>query len=318
MPRQVPLEKRGTSGSWLTSMPVKPRRRSASSITPAALTRSARCTTGLRPWTGWSRSRSAASPSPPLPRRRSGTTTASTSSTRRATSTSRSKWSASLRVLDGAVGVFCAVGGVEPQSETVWRQADKYGVPRIAFINKMDRVGANFTAVVNQIRTKLGKNAVPLQLPDRSRRQVPRRHRPRADEGSDLQRRSPRREVRDGRDSGRASRRGRASSREDGRVDRRTARRAAEEVPRRRAARACRAEGSAPRGHDRPEDHAGPLRLGVQEQGRAAAARRRGRLPPFAGRHPAGQGHREPRTTSRSSSARRRTTSRSPRSSSRS
>jgi elongation factor G len=71
----------------------------------------------------------------------------------------------SLRVLDGAVGVFCAVGGVEPQSETVWRQADKYGVPRIAFINKMDRIGANFEAVVNQIRTKLGKNAVALQLP---------------------------------------------------------------------------------------------------------------------------------------------------------
>src|SRR5213594_3542693 len=71
----------------------------------------------------------------------------------------------SLRVLDGAVGVFCAVGGVEPQSETVWRQADKYGVPRIAFVNKMDRVGANFMAVVNQIRQKLGNNAVPLQLP---------------------------------------------------------------------------------------------------------------------------------------------------------
>jgi elongation factor G len=71
----------------------------------------------------------------------------------------------SLRVLDGAVGVFCAVGGVEPQSETVWRQADKYGVPRIAFVNKMDRIGANFIAVVNQIRQKLGKNAVPLQLP---------------------------------------------------------------------------------------------------------------------------------------------------------
>src|SRR6187401_3100338 len=67
----------------------------------------------------------------------------------------------SLRVLDGAVGVFCAVGGVEPQSETVWRQADRYGVPRLAFINKMDRVGANFEAVVNQIRQKLGKNAVP-------------------------------------------------------------------------------------------------------------------------------------------------------------
>jgi len=71
----------------------------------------------------------------------------------------------SLRVLDGAVGVFCAVGGVEPQSETVWRQADKYGVPRLAFVNKMDRIGANFISVVNQIRQKLGKNAVPLQLP---------------------------------------------------------------------------------------------------------------------------------------------------------
>ncbi|HVR43364.1 MAG TPA: elongation factor G [Thermoanaerobaculia bacterium] len=71
----------------------------------------------------------------------------------------------SLRVLDGAVGVFCAVGGVEPQSETVWRQADRYGVPRIAFVNKMDRIGANFEAVIAQIRTKLGKNAVPFQLP---------------------------------------------------------------------------------------------------------------------------------------------------------
>ena len=68
----------------------------------------------------------------------------------------------SLRVLDGAVGVFCAVGGVEPQSETVWRQADKYGVPRIAFVNKMDRIGASFENVVGQIRQKLGKNAVPL------------------------------------------------------------------------------------------------------------------------------------------------------------
>ncbi|MBV9373296.1 MAG: GTP-binding protein, partial [Alphaproteobacteria bacterium] len=71
----------------------------------------------------------------------------------------------SLRVLDGAVACFDGVAGVEPQSETVWRQADKYGVPRIAFVNKMDRIGANFTSVVNQIRQKLGKNAVPLQLP---------------------------------------------------------------------------------------------------------------------------------------------------------
>jgi elongation factor G len=71
----------------------------------------------------------------------------------------------SLRVLDGACAVFCAVGGVEPQSETVWRQADRYGVPRIAFVNKMDRVGANFLRVVGQVRDRLGGFAVPIQLP---------------------------------------------------------------------------------------------------------------------------------------------------------
>ncbi len=71
----------------------------------------------------------------------------------------------SLRVLDGAVAVFCAVGGVEPQSETVWRQANKYGVPRMAFVNKMDRAGANFLRVVEQIRDRLGANPVPIQLP---------------------------------------------------------------------------------------------------------------------------------------------------------
>ena len=69
----------------------------------------------------------------------------------------------SLRVLDGACAVFCAVGGVEPQSETVWRQADKYRVPRIAFVNKMDRAGANFMRVVDQLKVRLGCNAVPLQ-----------------------------------------------------------------------------------------------------------------------------------------------------------
>ncbi len=71
----------------------------------------------------------------------------------------------SLRVLDGAVGVFCAKGGVEPQSENVWRQADTYNVPRMAFINKMDILGANFYAAVDQIRNRLGKNAICLQLP---------------------------------------------------------------------------------------------------------------------------------------------------------
>jgi elongation factor G len=71
----------------------------------------------------------------------------------------------SLRVLDGACAVFCAVGGVEPQSETVWRQANKYGVPRLAFVNKMDRAGADFLRVVQQIRDRLGARPVPIQLP---------------------------------------------------------------------------------------------------------------------------------------------------------
>ena len=71
----------------------------------------------------------------------------------------------SLRVLDGAVGVFCAKGGVEPQSENVWRQADTYNVPRMAFINKMDILGANFYAAVDQIKNRLGKNAIVIQLP---------------------------------------------------------------------------------------------------------------------------------------------------------
>ena len=71
----------------------------------------------------------------------------------------------SLRILDGAIAVFCAVGGVEPHSETVWKQAGKYGVPKIAFVNKMDRVGADYFNVVEQIRTKLGANAVPVQIP---------------------------------------------------------------------------------------------------------------------------------------------------------
>lgn len=71
----------------------------------------------------------------------------------------------SLRVLDGAVALFCAVGGVEPQSETVWRQADKFGVPRIAFINKMDRVGADFFNVIQMMKDRLGANPVPVQIP---------------------------------------------------------------------------------------------------------------------------------------------------------
>ena len=71
----------------------------------------------------------------------------------------------SLRVLDGAIGVFCAVGGVEPQTETVWKQADTYKVPRIAFVNKMDRLGANFYEVLNEMEKKLGATPVPLFIP---------------------------------------------------------------------------------------------------------------------------------------------------------
>ncbi len=71
----------------------------------------------------------------------------------------------SLRVLDGAIAIFCAVGGVEPQSETVWRQADKYNVPRVAFINKMDRAGADFFGVVQQIKDRLGANPLPIEIP---------------------------------------------------------------------------------------------------------------------------------------------------------
>ena len=71
----------------------------------------------------------------------------------------------SLRVLDGAVAVFCAVGGVEPQSETVWRQADKYNVPRIAFVNKMDRVGSDFYNVMKMVKDRLGANPLPVVIP---------------------------------------------------------------------------------------------------------------------------------------------------------
>ncbi|WP_414348697.1 GTP-binding protein, partial [Synechococcus sp. H55.11] len=71
----------------------------------------------------------------------------------------------SMRVLDGAVAVFCGVAGVQPQSETVWRQANRYKVPRVCFVNKMDRAGANFFVVVEQIRERLGAKAVPIQIP---------------------------------------------------------------------------------------------------------------------------------------------------------
>ena len=84
----------------------------------------------------------------------------------------------SLRVLDGAVAVFDAVAGVEPQTETVWRQADKYGVPRMCFVNKMDRIGADFYRCVDMIRDRLDATVAVIQLPIGVRERVPRRHRP--------------------------------------------------------------------------------------------------------------------------------------------
>ena len=95
----------------------------------------------------------------------------------------------SLRVLDGAVVVFDGVAGVEPQSETVWRQADRYGVPRFCFINKLDRTGADFWRGVDSIRDRLGANAVPIQIPIGQRGQLQGRHRPGRDEGDLLPRR---------------------------------------------------------------------------------------------------------------------------------
>jgi elongation factor G len=107
----------------------------------------------------------------------------------------------SLRVLDGACAVFCAVGGVEPQSETVWRQANKYKVPRLAFVNKMDRAGANFFRVVEQIKAALGRQRGSHSGADRRRGSVRRRGRPRQDEGDLLGRRNQGRQLRGAGDS---------------------------------------------------------------------------------------------------------------------
>ena len=184
----------------------------------------------------------------------------------------------SLRVLDGAVAVFDSVAGVEPQSETVWRQADKYRVPRIAFINKMDRIGANFEGSVQTMIDRLGAHPVPVQLPigaeadftgvidlvnmkaivykddlgqDWEVTDIPERHgrrRPPGAHRADRGRRRVRREA----DGG---------------------------LPRGEADRARSPDRGHPQGHARHLDDPGALRLRLQEQGRAAAARRGHRLP---------------------------------------
>ena len=198
----------------------------------------------------------------------------------------------SLRVLDGAVAVFDSVAGVQPQSETVWRQADRYGVPRIAFINKMDRTGANFDAAVQSMRDRLGANPVPIQLPIGQEDQ----HRGVVDLVEmqvDRLRGRPRPDVHRRRDPGRARRRGARGAPRADRRDRRARRRADGDLPRGRGVGHARDDPPrAARRDARRRDHAGAARLRVQEQGRAAAARRRRRLPAEPARRPGRPGHR--------------------------
>ena len=272
-------------------MPARRRRPSASSITPAGRTRSARCTKAPRRWTGWSRSRSAASPSP---RRRPPAiwrdhriniidTPGHVDFT--------IEVERSLRVLDGAVAVFDSVAGVEPQSETVWRQADKYGVPRICFINKMDRIGADFYRCVDDDQGPPGRGAGGPAAADRRRVRLQRRRRsgPHAARSSGRTKRSaPSSSTAPIPDdlAERAAEYRHAAARDGGRAGRG----GAGGLSRGQRARCRDAAQVHPHGHGQQHLRPGHLRLGLQEQGRAAAARRRRRLPAVAARRAAGQG----------------------------
>ena len=112
----------------------------------------------------------------------------------------------SLRVLDGAVAIFCSVGGVEPQTETVWRQADKYGVPRVAFVNKMDRAGADFVRVLEQIRERLKAQSRRPAAADRRGGRIRGRRRPHHDESDSVGRQDARDARHRERDPGGSSR----------------------------------------------------------------------------------------------------------------
>ena len=212
----------------------------------------------------------------------------------------------SMRVLDGAVMVYDSVGGVQPQSETVWRQANKYKVPRLAFVNKMDRVGADFFRVRQMMIDRLKANPVPIVVPigaeDNFRGVVDLDQ----DEGHHLGRGLAGHEVQLRGDSRRAAGRVREVARADGRVGRRSQRRADEQVPRRRRADRGRDQARHPHAHHRRRDPADAVRHGVQEQGRAAHARRGDRVHAVAGRHSAGAGHRRGRQGSRAPRRRRR------------
>ncbi len=196
----------------------------------------------------------------------------------------------SLRVLDGAVAVFDSVAGVEPQSETVWRQADKYRVPRICFVNKMDRVGADFHRTFEQIKTKLQGNPVAIQLPIGSEDKFV----------GIIDLVTMKAITYNGRDDGRRLCRGRDSRGDDGRgpvlpraahrEGQRSRRQDHREVPARAGDSRSRHQGGASQADGRVGPPRGrcvrarDLRGGVQEQGRAAAARRGRRLPAVAAR----------------------------------
>ena len=209
----------------------------------------------------------------------------------------------SLRVLDGAVAVFDAVAGVEPQTETVWRQADKYGVPRMCFVNKMDRIGADFYRCVDMIKDRLDATVAVVQLPigaEGEFRGVVDLVDMRAlvwDDGmgEEWTEEEIPADLVDEAEAAHAP------------ADRRPLqlrRPHHGEVPRRRGDHRRGPDPGPAHRHPRQPGRPRPVRLGLQEQGRPAHARRRGRLPAQPARHPPDHGHRPPQGGRRGSSAR--------------
>ena len=193
----------------------------------------------------------------------------------------------SLRVLDGAIGVFCAVAGVEPQSETVWKQATRYNVPRLAFVNKMDRVGARFASVVQEMHARLGANAVPVQLPIGAEAEFVGvvdlvRMRALLWDGDALGA-AYREDAVPAGDGGR----GRGGARAPRREGRRGRRHRHGGLPRRPRGGGGRPAGGPAAGDGAEQDLPGAVRDGVQEQGHPAPAGRGRGLPALAGGHPA-------------------------------